>query len=66
VGVPFVVADLVGRAHAEPRDVEGVKEISASATAARIARWYSPLISIDTGVAELVEEGLQGGAVAVR
>ena len=51
---------------------KGSKQISASGTAARIARWYSPLMSIETArieslaVAELVEEGLQGGAVAAR
>jgi hypothetical protein len=44
VAVPFVAADLVGRACAE----NGSKQICASGTAARIARWYSPDMSIET------------------
>src|SRR4051794_13615698 len=48
----------------------GSKAISASGTAARMARWYSPLMSIETALIELlrspslVEEALQSGAVA--
>jgi hypothetical protein len=48
VGVPFVAADLVGRAGGEADDVEGSKQICASGTAWRMARWYSPLMSIET------------------
>jgi hypothetical protein len=48
VRVPFVAADLVGGARSEPADVERVKQISACGTASRMARWYSPLMSIET------------------
>src|SRR5215210_1044706 len=50
----------------------GSKQICASGIASRMARWYSPLMSIETArieflaVAELVEEVGQGGAVAAR
>ena len=47
VAVPFVAADLVGRACAKPDDVERVKA-DLRVGDARIARWYSPDMSIKT------------------
>jgi hypothetical protein len=48
MGVPFVAADLVDGARAEADDAEGVKADVGVGTAARIARWHSPLMSIET------------------
>jgi hypothetical protein len=48
VSVPFVAADLVGGARGEPDHVEGVKADLGAKTAWRIARWHSPLMSIET------------------
>ena len=49
VGVPFVAADLVGRAAARVGTTwKGSKQISAGGIAAWMARWYSPLMSIET------------------
>ena len=49
----IVAADLVGSARGEAHDVEGSKQISACGTAARMARWYSPLMSIETARIEV-------------
>jgi hypothetical protein len=49
VRVPFIARDLVGRARrASHTTWNGSKQISASEIASRIARWYSPLMSIET------------------
>src|SRR4051794_36402381 len=51
---------------------KGSKQISASGTSARIARWYSPLMSIETARIDSVaspsseKKGLQRGAGAAR
>ena len=72
VGVPFVAADLVGRAGAEADDVEGVKaDLGVRDGGADRALVLAAHVDRDRpdrllAVAELVEEGLQGGAVAAR
>jgi hypothetical protein len=53
VGVSFVAADLVGRARSEPADVERVKA-KLGVPDSRIARWYSPLMSIETARIEFL------------
>jgi hypothetical protein len=72
VAVPFVAADLVGGAGAEAHDMEGVKADlgvgdgladGALVLAAHVDRDGADRLA---AVAESIEEGLQGGAVAAR
>ena len=70
--VPFVAADLVGRARGEPDDVEGIEaDLGVGDGWADGALVLAAHVDRDRadrglGVAELGEEGLQGGAVAAR
>ncbi len=70
VGVSFVAANLVGRAAGEPADVERVKaDLGVGDRGANRALVLAAHVDQDrtdrvAAVAELVEEGLQGGAVA--
>jgi hypothetical protein len=70
--VPFVATDLVGRARREPHDVEGVEaDLRLGDRVADRALVLAAHVDRDRPdrvlrLAELVEEGLQGGAVAAR
>src|SRR5215213_13922 len=72
VGVPLLAPDLVGRAAREPADMERVKaNLGVGDRVADRALVLAAHVDRDRpdrvpALAELVEEGLQGGAVATR